>query len=66
MKRDHEGGKSKSLSKNPFLLYEGVVDLSVLILNMHVLGLVDKFRETKILKMNIILCFNSMSLKFWH
>ena len=27
-----------SLSKNPFLLDEGVVDLSVLTLNMHVLG----------------------------
>ena len=32
------GGEPKSLSKNPFLLDEGVVDLLVLTLNAHVLG----------------------------
>ena len=38
LERDHGGGKPKSLSKNPFLLDEGVVDLSVLTLKTHVFG----------------------------
>ena len=52
------------MSKNPVVLDEGVVDLSVLTLKTHVLGWVDKFSETKILNTNILLCLNWQSLKF--
>ena len=39
LRRDHSGGKPKGMSKNPFLMGEGVVDSWVLILNTHVLGI---------------------------
>ena len=38
LERDHGGGEPKSLSKNPFLLDEGIVEVWVLTLNTHVLG----------------------------
>ena len=39
LERDLSGGKPKSLSKNPFLLDERVIDSWVFTLNAHVLGL---------------------------
>lgn len=61
MESDHGGGKC--LSKNPFLLDNGVVDISVLTLNTHVLRLVYKFRETKILYLNLLLCLKNIESK---
>ena len=62
--RKGNGKRSQRLSKNLLLLAVGVLDLSVFTLNTHVLGLVNKFSETKIIYTNILLCLNSMPLKF--